>query len=266
VVCEVNVAGGTVRCCRGCAVRRSWGLRSWLERGISSAPAGSYVAFLTVTEGSDPREAREHFAAVSRFLEDLWLLLGGKRQYAGVRELQMKRRARTGQDVWHTHLVVLDWARVDLEAVRALLLRHGLGRIFNVKVSKVGAGDDGRSLARYLAKSLSGYMTKGADEDLWAAAMDALPVGCRLHLSSRSWAGGVTLGQHEREHKAFRMAFRALGSAHVLPVHVGSPEEVESGALAAAALLGAVCVGHELHGASLPPVPLLPAAVAGHLF
>jgi hypothetical protein len=109
-------------------------------------------------------------------------------QYVGVRELQ-KRGA------WHTHLVVLDWTRLDLDEVGEIVRRHGFHRAgFHVKAKRLSEEYRGLSAARYVAKSLGGYLTKnGAHEDEWRRVVAALPEGQRLVTHSRDFAPGRTL-------------------------------------------------------------------------
>ena len=188
-------------------MRQAWATQALIRQGLNEARPGSYTWFLTVGEGADPREFADHSEAVGRFLEDLWVLFArvrklkrkaDKRPYIGVREVQMKRLRERGEVAWHTHLLVLDCPKVDFEQVRRLLVRHGLGARFNVKTFFVGgptsASDSTGDLARYLSKSLGGYLTKSCgSEENWGDVIRLLPKGKRLVVSSRSWASGLTL-------------------------------------------------------------------------
>ncbi len=238
------VAGGYVRCCRGCAVRRSWAVRSFVEMGMERLAVGTAVAFVTITEGSNPRGAKEHFEAVSGFLEELMALLGGPRPYVGVREIQERRLERTGVGVWHSHVVIAGWKRLDLRAdgpVQDLLRKYGLGSHFNVRVKRVTDPEaNGRDVARYLSKSLSSYMTKSYDGGSWQTAMQHLPRGGRLVFSSHAWnrLAGSTLGQVEKTRLAERReaALRAQWGALVDlsgPEHAGHSSVQERSALVA---------------------------------
>ncbi len=261
------VAGGYVRCCRGCAVRRSWAVRSFVEMGMEALPVGTVVAFVTITEGSNPRSADEHFAAVSGFLADLMRLLGGTRPYVGVREIQNKRLERTGVGVWHSHVVIAGWKRLDLRAggpVQRLLSKYGLGSHFNVRVKVVTDPEaNGRDVARYLSKSLSTYMTKSYEGGSWETAMQHLPRGSRLVFSSAGWRrlAGATLGQVEKTRLAERReaALRAQWGGLIDlsgPEHAGHSSVQERAALAA---LGREVLAqsewHRLPSPAPPPGP-----------
>ncbi len=219
-----------------------------MELGLETPRVGSYVAFLSITEGSQPRGAREHFAAVSRFLEDVMRLQGGLRPYVGVREVQESRQEWSGVAVWHSHVVMLDWRRIDLADLRALAARHGLGRV-NVRAKRIeDPTRDGYGVARYMAKTLGAYMTKSSGSDgSWANAMAHLPRGSRLVFSSTSWAEGVTLAQVERRRLAERrteVLRRQLGQlVDLCPTPVGgSSWEQEAAALRALLAAGLLVV------------------------
>lgn len=202
---RVSVAGSTLRCCEGCAVRTAWAAQALIRAGLQTARQGSYTWFLTITE-VDPRDFAEHSVSVGRFLEDLWLLIAktkgvppkaGKREYFGVREVQTKRLIKHGEIAWHTHLLIKDVPKVDFEAVRLLLERHGLGSMFKVKTFLMrgdGQGQVAQDLASYLSKSLGGYLTKMAGlRESWESTVTLLPKGKRLLVSSHGWADGMSL-------------------------------------------------------------------------
>jgi hypothetical protein len=109
--------------------------------------------------------------------------------------LQTKRLAASGDVAWHTHLLIRRWPRMNLEEIRGILVRHGLGERFNVKVRQVPkAGLDATGFAAYMTKTLGAYLTKGAKgEWAWAQSMEHLPSGSQLVTSSRSWAPGLTV-------------------------------------------------------------------------
>lgn len=188
----VRVAGRTFACCQGCATRQGWAVRELIRRGLEDLPVGAWVGFLTVTEGAEPRDLAEHGKAVSRFLGDLFRVLGGKRAYIGVRELQKR-------DAWHTHLLIAHWSRVEWDAIRRLLVKHGLGHVFYLKAFQVRPEGVG-GLSRYLSKSFGAYFTKSSsDAETWGRVCKNLPRHGQLCVSSRSWAGGQTRGGIERE-------------------------------------------------------------------
>lgn len=177
-------------------MRQGWAVRDLIRLGLEELPVGSWVGFLTITEGPDARGLAEHGEAVGRFLGDLRRLFGAKRasdhDYIGVRELQ-KRGA------WHTHLLVAHWKRVEWGEIRRLLVKHGLGEVFYVKTFQVRP-DAVEGLARYLAKSFGAYFTKSANEaESWKRVVGAMPVGQQLVVKSRGWAGGRSRTSIERE-------------------------------------------------------------------
>lgn len=223
----VQVAGRTFRCCPGCAVRQGWAVRELIRRGLLALPEGTFVGFLTITEGADARSLSDHGAAVSRFLGDLFRLFGasraGEHPYIGVRELQVR-------GAWHSHLLVANWRRCDLEEVRRLLVKHGLGWRFNVKTYRMGHTDAVDSLATYLAKSFGRYFTKGArDQESWSGLVEAMPRGSQLVVQSRSWAGGQTRGSVERERlAAYRARVSSPGLAEWVPIESVISEALRS--------------------------------------
>lgn len=181
------VAGGRTRCCAGCAVRESWVVADYIRMGLEDVPIGTWVAFFTLTEPGEFRSVEEHCNAFDSFKVDLWALLGGPREYVAVREFQ-KRGAV------HTHMLVVGWSRVDLEELRAIIVKHGYGRIFNVRSMRTGGHAHVKNVAAYMAKTFGGYLSKqGKDEELYRQAMELLPPGRRLVHHSRGWAGGITL-------------------------------------------------------------------------
>lgn len=228
----IRVAGRTFGCCQGCAVRQGWAVRELISRGLQDLPVGSWVAFLTVTEGVDPRGLSEHGKAVSRFLGDLFRVLGGKRAYIGVRELQKR-------DAWHTHLLIADWRKVDWDVIRRLLTKHGLGHVFYLKAFQVRPeGTEG--LSRYLSKSFGTYFTKSArDGETHARVVRHLPRGGQLCVASRSWAGGQTRGGIERERL---QAYRARMLADVVPWRYVTSESLGSVVLQELARQGVVAI------------------------
>lgn len=212
------VAGGTVRCCRGCAMRYGWSLQEFLRRGLADLADGTYVALLTLTEPGHDRGAEVHAADVSRLLEALPMFLAKqvcrasgackppsgaaegwkparhahtplRLPYAGTREFQ-KRGAM------HTHVLLIGWPRVEMGDLRSLVAAIGLGRA-NVRVSRTGKSGkfSSEQVAAYLAKSCSGYLAKSlsTDEDAWSFAMAHLPANARLLVHSDSWLPGETL-------------------------------------------------------------------------
>lgn len=182
-----SVAGGYTRCCSGCAVRESWVVADYIRMGLEDQPVGTWVAFFTLTEGTEFRSVEEHCASFDGFKRDLWKLLGGPRPYVAVREFQ-KRGAV------HTHMLVVGWKRLDLEEVRKVVVSHGFGRIFNVRAMRSGGHQHVKNVAGYMAKTFGGYLSKqGKDEELYRQAMELLPKNHRLVHHSSDWASGLTL-------------------------------------------------------------------------
>ncbi len=181
-------------------MRDGWVVADYVRKGLECLPAGTRVAFLTVTEGADFRSAEEHARMHSRLMVDVLRMLDSAavsrgeplpsrpRPYLSVREFQ-KRGAM------HTHTLLAGWTRVDLEELRALVVSYGFGRIFNVKTYVVGAQQSHvHNLAGYMAKTFGQYLSKsGRDGSEWARVVESLPKGLRLVLHSSTWADGLTL-------------------------------------------------------------------------
>jgi hypothetical protein len=181
-------------------MRDGWVVADYVRMGLEALPAGTRVAFLTVTEGSNFRVPEDHARAFSRLMVDVLRMLDASaksrgeplsdrpRPYLAVREFQ-KRGAM------HTHTLIAGWTRVDIEELRALIKAHGFGRIFNVKTYVVGQqGAAVTNLAAYMAKTFGQYLSKsGRDGDEWQRVVSTLPKGLRLVLHSSTWANGATL-------------------------------------------------------------------------
>lgn len=211
----MTVAGGTFRCCPGCAMRYGWVVADYVRDGLEALPAGTWVAFLTLTEGSIPRSVETHAESCSRFLGDLWRFLqktnGGLAKdaqplpYIGVREWQARGAV-------HTHLLIAGWSRVDFEDLRALVVKHGFGARFNVKTYRVagdGSAGDVKHLSAYMAKTFGTYLTKSARAlELWKHVVDNLPPGYRLVVHSKSWRPNETLLSYGVRRKSESIARR----------------------------------------------------------
>jgi hypothetical protein len=207
----LTVAGGRFRCCSGCAVRYGWSVSDFIQRGCQQSEAGSYLAMLTLTEPAKHRGWAGHTESVRLFLPALWDLLGretcprchgdgekAKRlgcgrhtpvtlPYVLVRELQ-------GRGAWHSHIALRNWRKVDLEKVRALAMRYGLGQSFRIDARRVSDDRGGQPMAAYMAKSFGSYLSKTSrSAEHRQAVLDAMPGNGRLVASSRDWIPGETL-------------------------------------------------------------------------
>lgn len=188
---EVTVAGGTFRCCPGCARREAAVVQRFIERGLSSLPVGTHVAFLTITEPSKFRSVQEHAEAVSAFLEDIWNMFRGVRPYTAVREFQERGAI-------HTHALIVDWQWVHIPKLQRMANRRGLGAISLRGSFRVGAevqevnGKPQRinNLGAYMAKTFGNYMSKSIDK--WQQYVDLMPKGYRQLHHGGGWPGTLT--------------------------------------------------------------------------
>lgn len=180
-------------------MRYGWVVADYVRDGLEAVPAGTWVAFLTLTEPAVFRSVEDHAVACGRFLGDLWRLQAKERgekvreartlPYVGVREWQ--RRGAV-----HTHLLIAGWSKMAMADLRALAEKHGFGRT-NVKAYRVedgGSAGDVAKLSAYFAKTFGTYLTKSSrSEQLWREVCDRLPPGYRLVIHSKSWVPEQTL-------------------------------------------------------------------------
>jgi len=183
-----------------------------MTRHLASVGLGPGTVFLTVTAPgrvfSAPdwnRTAPRRFAALMR---DIRTAIDGARAGGGVDAVEYARVLELqARGVLHVHALVTGWARLDMERVRLLCIRHGFGPWFQVEPIRDMSKAAGYVAARYLLKSHEdigrGYRVvqysrgwagpweratdDGRDARTWATALQVVDPTCAVVPDGMTW-------------------------------------------------------------------------------